>query len=182
MSQEEAQVLLRRSRSSNKQLRHDHRHRGGRSLLLIFQEGQDLGGWCVKLQKREQDGMDLSSEFAGWRNDNRSDVVLLGGFAEAEEFLDEGEEERERLATACDGLDTELSAQEVNWECNKVSYLNDNVLVAEEVWYRGCLNGRHLGESHGRDSIKDPFCEGRSECIPSPGTPPLFDFPRHHSC
>ena len=48
--------------------------------------------------------MDLRSEFAGWRDNDSGDMVFLGGFVKAEEFLDEGEEKGEGFAAASYGL------------------------------------------------------------------------------
>lgn len=42
----------------------------------------------MKLQQREQDGMDLGGEFAGGRDDDGGDMVFLSGLFETEEFLD----------------------------------------------------------------------------------------------
>lgn len=69
---------------------------GGRGLFfVVFEVWQDFGRGCMEFEEGEQDGMNLSSEFLGGRNDDGVNVVLFGGFVEVQKFLDKGNEESE---------------------------------------------------------------------------------------
>lgn len=83
MAHERTEILRSRGRTAHQKLWHDDRLGGRGSLLVAFEVRQDLGRGCMELEEGEQDGMNLSSELSGGRNDDGANVVSLGGLVEA---------------------------------------------------------------------------------------------------
>lgn len=85
-----------------------------------------------------------------WRNNNRTDMVLLNWFFQAQELLHDRNQKRQRLPTACDGF-------------------HHDILVAHKQRDGRCLHGSHAGETHGGHRIENPLRQGRGYRVPRSG-------------
>jgi len=67
--------------------------------------GKDFGRGLVKLQQVDKNSVNLSSQFAGGRNDDSGDMVLFRRLAKSEKFLDKRNEESKGFSTTGDSLE-----------------------------------------------------------------------------